>query len=137
MDSSIEIAELIDLDSKEWRGFTIIPSVRAFEIYAGHDYVPETIIKNCTYAIGFQEIPNDTDSQPPTKIKKEFKALLFSLRAAAICKKLEGREVGCGDLIIQTRSKIRFSQEGDKLQLSWRGNITRIPEGSIKQEVVV
>lgn len=120
----IPISEYIDFNSPEWLAFSYKESNKAYELYGPESavtgaYACRLGIDNITYSI----IGSTTD-----KVIKYFLNILNSLKVAAIATKLSGCEPGEGQLIFQCRTKITLHERTDgNIQLSWRGNLTRIP----------
>jgi len=122
----IPITEFIDFDSPYygWSAFRYVESNKAYELYG-----PESAVTGA-YAcrLGVDNIMYVRIAPTVDAVIKMFLDLLNSLKVAAIATKPEGCGPGEGQLIFQCRSDIRLKQRTDgNIELSWRGNLTRIP----------
>ena len=112
------------LDDEEFASYTYVPSNKAYEMYRPTD---DSILRegsihvvNVSYVFVGARLD----------ITRQLEELVKGLLRTTPHVKIEGCEVGEGELILQDRMEPRFTlREDGKLDLWWRGCVSRLPPG--------
>ncbi|MCK5611996.1 hypothetical protein KAR91_59550 [Candidatus Pacearchaeota archaeon] len=128
----------IDFDyGPKWSDFKVIPSIKAYESYKSKlSNIKEddrvVVYHNPDHVVINNVVKVDDKSLEVANTR--FYTALVCLKMTAFNKKVEGYNVGCGQLIIQDRMSVDTSFGSDwgaddkKYSITWYGKIDRIPE---------